>query len=197
MAQISKFRNFLLLPRHSSSPLSLSKPSNFQFRSLLTVIASSKRHRTIASLRRKSTTPKPMEVKESSFNKRRAEGRDSSDASRKNLQLKVRKLNPINTISYVQVSKFPFLSQNGYLFSLLQFFFPLLSITDTGNWNGYSRYFSFSPAFLRQSKVYIQCWRGNSNCIRLLFSSYSHLCVEAYVLYFIFNSGIAKVLHRA
>ncbi|OIW09107.1 hypothetical protein TanjilG_16334 [Lupinus angustifolius] len=37
------------------------------------------------------------------FNKRRAEGRDKNDASRKNLHLKVRKLNPINTISYVQI----------------------------------------------------------------------------------------------
>lgn len=123
MAQLSKFRNVLLLPRHSSSPLFLSKPFNVQFRSLLTVIGSSKRHRTIPPLRRKSTTPTPMEVNESSFNKRRAEGRDSGDAPRKNLQLKVRKLNPINTISYVQVShflsKFSFLSQNGYLFCLI------------------------------------------------------------------------------
>ncbi|KAJ8756216.1 hypothetical protein K2173_024763 [Erythroxylum novogranatense] len=37
------------------------------------------------------------------FNKRRAEGRDNSDKPRKNLQLKVRKLNPTNTISYVQI----------------------------------------------------------------------------------------------
>lgn len=37
------------------------------------------------------------------FNKRRAEGRDKSDLPKKNLQLKVRKLNPANTISYVQV----------------------------------------------------------------------------------------------
>lgn len=37
------------------------------------------------------------------FNKRRAEGRDKSDKPHKNLQLKVRKLNPVNTISYVQV----------------------------------------------------------------------------------------------
>ncbi|TKY48187.1 Zinc phosphodiesterase ELAC protein 2 [Spatholobus suberectus] len=102
MTQVSKFRHFLLpslsrpLPRHSS----LYKPS-IQFRSLITVLAaSSKRHRSIPPLRRKSTTP--MEVKETTFNKRRAEGRDKNDASKKNLQLKVRKLNPINTISYVQ-----------------------------------------------------------------------------------------------
>lgn len=36
------------------------------------------------------------------FNKRRAEGRDKNDKP-KNLQLKVRKLNPANTIAYVQV----------------------------------------------------------------------------------------------
>lgn len=34
------------------------------------------------------------------FNKRRAEGRDKKP---KNLQLKTRKLNPVNTICYVQV----------------------------------------------------------------------------------------------
>ena len=32
--------------------------------------------------------------------------------------------------------------------SLLHFCYPLLSITDIGNWNGYSGYVSFSPAFL-------------------------------------------------
>lgn len=37
------------------------------------------------------------------FNKRRAEGRDKTDQPKKTLQLKVRKLNPVNTISYVQV----------------------------------------------------------------------------------------------
>uniref|UniRef100_A0A2P2K614 ribonuclease Z n=1 Tax=Rhizophora mucronata TaxID=61149 RepID=A0A2P2K614_RHIMU len=37
------------------------------------------------------------------FNKRRAEGRDKNDTSKRNLQLKVRKLNPTNTISYVQI----------------------------------------------------------------------------------------------
>ncbi|XP_059303243.1 tRNase Z TRZ3, mitochondrial-like [Lycium ferocissimum] len=37
------------------------------------------------------------------FNKRRAEGKDKNDGPKKNLQLKVRKLNPVNTISYVQI----------------------------------------------------------------------------------------------
>ena len=117
MAQVSKFGHLLL---HSSLP----KPSNsnIQFRSLLTLLASSsKRHRSIPPFRRKSTTPKPMEVKEesSSFNKRRAQGRDKNDISQKNLYLKVRKLNPINTISFVQVP-----------FTLLSFSIPL-SITNT------------------------------------------------------------------
>ena len=42
------------------------------------------------------------------FNKRRAEGRDKNDRPHKNLQLKSRKLNPVNTISYVQVFFFFF-----------------------------------------------------------------------------------------
>ena len=37
------------------------------------------------------------------FNKRRAEGQDKSDRPKKNPQLKERKLNPTNTIAYVQV----------------------------------------------------------------------------------------------
>lgn len=40
------------------------------------------------------------------FNKRRAEGRDKGDFPKRNLQLKVRKLNPINTISYLQVQTY-------------------------------------------------------------------------------------------
>lgn len=45
-----------------------------------------------------------MEERERSagFNKKRAEGRDESDRPKK-LQLKVRTLNPANTIAYVQV----------------------------------------------------------------------------------------------
>ncbi|CAA0837269.1 tRNAse Z4 [Striga hermonthica] len=37
------------------------------------------------------------------FNRKRAEGRDWSERPKKNLHLKVRKLNPANTISYVQI----------------------------------------------------------------------------------------------
>lgn len=50
-----------------------------------------------------------MEGKEETlgFNKRRAEGRDKSDKP-KALQLKTRKLNPVNTICYAQVKGFDF-----------------------------------------------------------------------------------------
>ncbi|KZV28780.1 zinc phosphodiesterase ELAC protein 2 [Dorcoceras hygrometricum] len=37
------------------------------------------------------------------FNRKRAEGRDEGNRNKNNLQLKVRKLNPVNTISYVQI----------------------------------------------------------------------------------------------
>ncbi|KAK7301398.1 hypothetical protein RJT34_12261 [Clitoria ternatea] len=102
MVQVSNFRH-LLLPSFSlpSFTQPLFKPT-IQFRSLISVLAS-RRHHNIPPLRlgrRKSSTP--MEVKETSFNKRRAEGKDKNDAP-KNLQLKVRKLNPVNTISYVQI----------------------------------------------------------------------------------------------
>lgn len=100
MAQILNFRH---IPFLSSKP-------NSHLRFLSTLIASSsRRRRNVAplNLRRRYTA---MEVEESSslgpttgFNKRRAEGTDKTNFTRKNLQLKVRKLNPINTISYVQV----------------------------------------------------------------------------------------------
>lgn len=57
----------------------------------------------------------PMEEETESvvgFNRKRAEGRDKNDGP-KNLQLKVRKLNPVNTISYVQVTS-PLLSSLTY-----------------------------------------------------------------------------------
>ncbi|KZV50110.1 zinc phosphodiesterase ELAC protein 2 [Dorcoceras hygrometricum] len=37
------------------------------------------------------------------FNRKRAEGRDEGNRNKNNLQLKVRKLNPVNTIAYVQI----------------------------------------------------------------------------------------------
>lgn len=71
------------------------------------------------------------------FNRKRAEGRDES--SKKNLQLKVRKLNPANTTSYVQVRDFfnfffifyifnvMLLGLNNHvlLIALLSYFYPL------------------------------------------------------------------------
>lgn len=44
-----------------------------------------------------------IEAVAAGFNKRRAEGKDKTDLPKKNLQLKVRRLNPANTISYLQV----------------------------------------------------------------------------------------------
>lgn len=46
-----------------------------------------------------------MEKEEFGFNKRRAEGRDKSGKP-KTLQLKMRKLNPVSTICYVQVRSY-------------------------------------------------------------------------------------------
>ncbi|XP_074576785.1 LOW QUALITY PROTEIN: tRNase Z TRZ3, mitochondrial-like [Curcuma longa] len=58
---------------------------------------------TISEQRNRGKAPEMEEEKETlGFNKRRAEGRDKSDRP-KNLQLKVRKLNPVNTICYVQI----------------------------------------------------------------------------------------------
>jgi ribonuclease Z len=113
MAQILNFRNFLFLP---SLPLSFKPSPHLRFLSTLVSSSSSPRRRNVnvppLHLRRKynKTTTAPMvELEEttsfgtSGFNKRRAEGTDKTDFPKKNLQLKVRKLNPINTISYVQV----------------------------------------------------------------------------------------------
>ena len=125
MAKASNLRLFLPTLAHRS----LSKPTlqfqfQFKFRSLFTTViasSSSRRHRNANAplhLTRRSSSREsrkrrpPMEVEERNsnsnsnsvgFNKRRAEGRDKSDASKKNLQLKLRKLNPVNTISYLQI----------------------------------------------------------------------------------------------
>ncbi|XP_042499299.1 tRNase Z TRZ3, mitochondrial-like isoform X2 [Macadamia integrifolia] len=59
--------------------------------------------RSNSTLREAKTGEQSMEeAKPIGFNKRRAEGRDKSDRP-KDLQLKVRKLNPVNTVSYVQI----------------------------------------------------------------------------------------------
>ncbi|XP_022953731.1 tRNase Z TRZ3, mitochondrial [Cucurbita moschata] len=51
----------------------------------------------------KSVAMEETEAASFGFNKRRAEGRDKGDLAKKNLQLKVRRLNPVNTIAYVQI----------------------------------------------------------------------------------------------
>ncbi|XP_015866902.4 tRNase Z TRZ3, mitochondrial [Ziziphus jujuba] len=111
----------LLSPLKSPS-LSFSLFSHSKPRSLFTALASSSSsprrryravpHRPLGPGRRNSSTFREhkgrdkqvlMEENESvGFNKRRAEGRDKKDKP-KTLQLKVRKLNPVNTISYVQI----------------------------------------------------------------------------------------------
>uniref|UniRef100_A0A2N9IXI7 ribonuclease Z n=1 Tax=Fagus sylvatica TaxID=28930 RepID=A0A2N9IXI7_FAGSY len=114
----------LLIPLLSPLKPSFSnlKPINHSS-SLFTVFAS-KRHRNVPShhqslkpnLPRRNTSTLssgdqqkvvPMEEMATEppagFNKRRAEGRDKNDRPHKNLQLKSRKLNPVNTISYVQI----------------------------------------------------------------------------------------------
>ncbi|KAJ0007264.1 hypothetical protein Pint_29693 [Pistacia integerrima] len=107
----------------SSSPFRLSLPllSNpaTPRHPLFTVLSySGRRHRSTSAPQRnlnlqkrnKSTNERgvvPMEESKNEpsfgFNKRRAEGKDGSDKPKKNPQLKVRRLNPTNTISYVQI----------------------------------------------------------------------------------------------
>lgn len=108
MAQILNVRHFRFFP---SLPL-FYKPTPTHLRILSTFASSSSKRRrntNIPPLHLRSKTTLSMEVEETKsfgnpgFNKRRAEGTDKADFPKKNLQLKVRKLNPINTISYVQV----------------------------------------------------------------------------------------------
>ncbi|KAJ0076391.1 hypothetical protein Patl1_34080 [Pistacia atlantica] len=107
----------------SSSPFRLSLPllSNpaTPRHSLFTVLSySGRRHRSTSAPQRNLNLQKrnkdtnergvvPMEESKNEpsfgFNKRRAEGKDGSDKPKKNPQLKVRRLNPTNTISYVQI----------------------------------------------------------------------------------------------
>ncbi|XP_041015141.1 tRNase Z TRZ3, mitochondrial [Juglans microcarpa x Juglans regia] len=106
----------LLSPFKPSLSLSVvSKPKRHH--SLFTVL-SLKRHRKVppqspnlarrnnSTLRESKGRDKGVPMEETTnvgFNKRRAEGRDKSDRPLKTLQLKVRTLNPANTISYVQI----------------------------------------------------------------------------------------------
>ncbi|TYG97927.1 hypothetical protein ES288_A10G077200v1 [Gossypium darwinii] len=106
-----------------SVPLFISKPNPKPF-SFSTILASSssKRPRSFSNLSRRSNSTfkdrkgggRDMTMEETTgqskdssssfgFNKRRAEGRDKSDRPKKNPQLKERKLNPTNTIAYVQI----------------------------------------------------------------------------------------------
>ncbi|ONI15828.1 hypothetical protein PRUPE_3G063700 [Prunus persica] len=120
MPQVTNLRLlfFSPFPRLSLSSLSF-KP--LKPRTLFTALASSyrKRHRPIpnqspntgarnkTTLRESRGRDKAMEetkeTETAGFNKRRAEGNDKNDRPKKNLQRKVRTLNPINTLSYVQV----------------------------------------------------------------------------------------------
>ena len=125
---ISQLSNCRLLINHSPlifSP-SLIKPLNIQTLrpfSFFTVFSSlPKNQRNLPSSPAKSLKVKPRnnsslseknksekgpkmaEIDSTGFNKRRAEGKDKADKP-KNLQRKVRKLNPVNTICYVQVWK--------------------------------------------------------------------------------------------
>lgn len=124
--QVSNLRLLFFSP---FPPLSLPplKPSFSLFPkskpySLLTALASSSNHkrrrhipyrspnlgpRSKSTLRESRHRDKGMEDKTESvaFNKRRAEGNDKNERPKKNLQRKVRALNPTNTIAYVQVCK--------------------------------------------------------------------------------------------
>ncbi|XP_074285342.1 tRNase Z TRZ3, mitochondrial [Silene latifolia] len=82
---------------------SLSKPNRKNLHSAAAKpFINTKNNRGNSSLADKINTEKGSEMEQSGFNKRRAEGKDKSDKP-KNLQLKTRKLNPVNTISYVQI----------------------------------------------------------------------------------------------
>lgn len=127
-----------LKPTALSFPLFFSKHNQkpFSLFTLLASSSSSKRPRTVPyrdslnlARRNSSSTFKEskgrgrgreveMEMEETAvesggsssfgFNKRRAEGQDNIDRPKKNLQLKERRLNPTNTIAYVQVTFFFF-----------------------------------------------------------------------------------------
>ncbi|KAL2928407.1 tRNAse Z TRZ4 mitochondrial [Bienertia sinuspersici] len=123
MSQITTFRLLINNSPPLFSPLFL-KPRNFQSLnrfSLFTVLSSlprkqrnldsvpakplkyrSKSKSSLAEKNKREEAAKMVESDSTGFNKRRAEGKDKSDKP-KNLQLKTRKLNPVNTICYVQI----------------------------------------------------------------------------------------------
>ncbi|CAN1788963.1 tRNAse Z TRZ4, mitochondrial [Linum perenne] len=90
---------FPIILSSSQPPQRRHQPFNFRGRGNSTVIHTSIHHQVAASMDDNGASVNPTLP---GFNKRRAEGRDKTDRP-KNLQLKVRKLNPTNTISYVQI----------------------------------------------------------------------------------------------
>ncbi|KAE9467863.1 hypothetical protein C3L33_00244, partial [Rhododendron williamsianum] len=130
MPQITKLRLLLSSAHNPASLLLLRKPTSASFSllftptktlrpiSLFTPFSSlSKKNRTHLSRpltqrnhssfretgRREKAAPPMEEIGSVGFNKRRAEGNDKSDRPKKILSLKDRKLNPANTICYVQI----------------------------------------------------------------------------------------------
>lgn len=124
--QITNLRLLFANPNPNSSPLRFSsslfllfKSPNKSFQNLkpISILSCSfKKHRSYTKpftpTRRNNTSLTDKILKEEgsvmeetdsfAYNKKRAAGKDKNDRP-KNLQLKVRKLNPINTICYVQV----------------------------------------------------------------------------------------------
>ncbi|XP_077209963.1 tRNase Z TRZ3, mitochondrial-like isoform X2 [Tasmannia lanceolata] len=111
MPQISNLKLFFSAkPSSLLLPSFLFKPITSYRRHSIFTLSSSQRDKRVFPLRTKTTLTnpikkeKPIEMEESElqgFNKRRLEGKDKGKP--KTLQLKTRKLNPVNTICYVQI----------------------------------------------------------------------------------------------
>ncbi|XP_021765309.1 tRNase Z TRZ3, mitochondrial-like [Chenopodium quinoa] len=92
-------RRFSLLTTFSSLP---KKQTNLQSSPAKPLKYKSRYKSSLAEKKKGEEGAKMAETESSGFNKRRAMGKDKDDKP-KNLQLKVRKLNPVNTICYVQI----------------------------------------------------------------------------------------------
>ncbi|XP_021749955.1 tRNase Z TRZ3, mitochondrial-like [Chenopodium quinoa] len=92
-------RRFSLLTAFSSLP---KKKTNFQSSPEKPLKYKSRNKSSLPEQKKGEEGAKMAETESSGFNKRRAMGKDKDDKP-KNLQLKVRKLNPVNTICYVQI----------------------------------------------------------------------------------------------
>ncbi|GER52685.1 tRNAse Z3 [Striga asiatica] len=117
LQNLSSSNYFPLLPKTHKPHYSFPTYSSYSKKPYYTDSRSNKNSRPVS--RNPSPLPKIvnekvnfMEEKDKSgkgesgnfgFNRKRAEGRDWSERPKKNLHLKVRKLNPANTISYVQI----------------------------------------------------------------------------------------------